>query len=318
MGGGYTVTQIVSTWTGTVRWARNQISIAEETRENLIGVTRNIRGASARVFTNRTSDATLVAAAHQAESLVARKQENPESDLVTRLPLEPHDTPHVFSVATYQLDEEHRTAAAIALAQRSATAGMLSAGDIKVWARSLAMIDSFGRARYFPYTQAQYSVTVRDPSGTASGWAGLDHFDWVKIDADRLTAIALNKCLRSRNPVRVEPGRYTTILEPQATGDLVGCLLSSPTIVADAMSLDANLYPSSRGIGPFNKTLSPIRSTRWVSGSLTSALPLALIPWTPTWDFLHSDWRQRIASKIRFAFQFITRRSGSSVVCSRT
>jgi predicted Zn-dependent protease len=40
-----------------------------------------------------------------------------------------------------------------------------------------------------------------------------------------LSAIALDKCLRSRNPVAVEPGRWTTILEPQAAFDLFAIIL---------------------------------------------------------------------------------------------
>jgi predicted Zn-dependent protease len=39
--------------------------------------------------------------------------------------------------------------------------------------------------------------------------------------------LALEKCLASRNPVTVEPGRYTTILEPQATSDLLRFLSGS-------------------------------------------------------------------------------------------
>src|SRR5207253_375793 len=34
-----------------------------------------------------------------------------------------------------------------------------------------------------------------------------------------------DKCQRSRNPVAVEPGRYTAILEPQAVCDLVAPLV---------------------------------------------------------------------------------------------
>ena len=43
--------------------------------------------------------------------------------------------------------------------------------------------------------------------------------------ARALAAVALDKCLTSRNPVRLEPGRYTTILEPQAVCDFVSPLM---------------------------------------------------------------------------------------------
>jgi predicted Zn-dependent protease len=62
---------------------------------------------------------------------------------------------------------------------------------------------------------------VRNPQGTGSGWAGVDWNDWSRIDTQRLSDIALDKCVRSANPVAVEPGRYTAILEPQAVCDLM-------------------------------------------------------------------------------------------------
>jgi predicted Zn-dependent protease len=153
-------------------------------------------------------------------------QESPEWELAyKRDHPESATTSNLFSETTYQLDAEQRASAAIALTKASAAAGMLSAGNIEVSAHSLAVIDSLGRVRYVPYTQASYSVTVRDPRGVGSGWSGVDWPDWAKMDANAHTARALDKCLRSRNPVRIEPGRYTTILEPQAVGDFVGPLI---------------------------------------------------------------------------------------------
>jgi predicted Zn-dependent protease len=87
-------------------------------------------------------------------------------------------------------------------------------------------MDTTGISMYTAFTQAQYTTTVRSPDGTASGWAGIDSHDWGRIDAAALTATALDKCLRSRNPVRVEPGRYTVVLEPQAVCDFCDVLCS--------------------------------------------------------------------------------------------
>src|SRR6188472_4173068 len=94
-----------------------------------------------------------------------------------------------------------------------------------------------GVPQYAPYTQAQCSMTVRDPAGTGSGWAGLSSYDWGQIDAPALAQRALQKCLASRNPVALEPGRYTVILEPQAVADLlevfVGAFLRPPPTGAE-------------------------------------------------------------------------------------
>ncbi len=44
----------------------------------------------------------------------------------------------------------------------------------------------------------------------------------------------MDKCLSSLNPVRIEPGRYTVILEPQAVGELVQTMLDSPLAYASS------------------------------------------------------------------------------------
>jgi predicted Zn-dependent protease len=130
------------------------------------------------------------------------------------------------------------------------------------------------RVWYYPYTTAQYSVTVHDPEGSASGWAGLSGNDWTKLDAPGLTAIALDKCLRSRNPVAIEPGYYTAILEPQAVADFVGALFTPDALdresaeytldpnalrkfgnsMAESEYFDRNRAGDHRTLGPYTRT----------------------------------------------------------------
>jgi predicted Zn-dependent protease len=226
-GGGYTVVSIKSSWTGNVRWARNQISSSGEVLNHAIAVGRAVNGAGSQlVWVNDTDDATLVAATRRAERLAALAREKPQADLIAERPLETAPIPTLFSDATYNLDASRRSQAARDLASSAVSAGMLSAGYLEVSGHGQALIDSLGRSRYFRYTGAQYSVTVRDPKGSGSGWAGIDWYDWNRIDGAGLSKIALQKCLTSRNPVRVEPGRYTTILEPQAVGDFVSLIVA--------------------------------------------------------------------------------------------
>lgn len=250
-GGGTTGVMIWSTWSGNVRWARNLIDTSGEVRNDYIRVSRNLNGAqSAWMLINDLSDAALVAAARRAERLVRLRSENPQGALYSHF-VEESATPTapLFFDATYAVDAAQRAATAQQLAQTATTAGMLSAGYIEVAAHSMAVLDTAGHTRYVNYTTAQYSVTVRDPTGTGSGWAGVDWPDWTRIDGARLTAIALDKCLKSCNPVAVEPGRYTTILEPQAVCDFV-----SPMVGGDALGRALWIYQiSSDGPteGPF-------------------------------------------------------------------
>ena len=227
-GGGYTSVTIVSAWSGNVRWGRNQISTTGESSNNAIEVHRNIRGAEAYITVNDTTDAALVAAARRAERLVIFHPEAPNSNLIGHLPLESSSMPSLFDDATYHLDATQRAAVVHTIAQHAQEAGLLSAGYIETRATAMATLDTLGRLRYFPFTEAQCSITVRDSSGTASGWAGVDCVSWSKIDPAAVIARALDKCFASRKPVAIEPGRYTTILEPQAVSDFVGQFIRRP------------------------------------------------------------------------------------------
>ena len=271
-GGGYTVTTIYSTWTGNVRWARNQISMSGEVRNDYVKVNRNVTGAINNwLLINDTSDAALVAAIRRAERLARVQPERPQSDLVGRLANEPAPDPKLFFDATYNLDAEQRAEAAVALVGTAAAAGMLSAGYIEASAHAMAVIDTFGHMRYCPYTTARFGVTVRDPKGSGSGWAGVDWPDWSKIDTAQLSALALDKCLKSRNPVAMEPGRYTTILEPQAVCDLVDALMAweeatknkegawkgqvGKRVIDPRLTITANPLDPDLGFPPFNPLL---------------------------------------------------------------
>jgi predicted Zn-dependent protease len=226
VGGGHTNTYIESSWTGNVRWARNQISTCGDVRNNEIGVARVIRGASNVVVTNQIDPTSLEGAVRKAERLLLQSPEHPEAELYAPY-MEPFQEPKLWFDRTYQLQAEERAAAMRTLVKPAQDAGMLSAGYIQVSAYGRATMDGREQTLYYPFTQAQYSVTVRDPKGMGSGWAGVDWNDWGRIDAEQLSAIALDKCLRSRNPVAVEPGRYTVVLEPQATCGLVAPMLSA-------------------------------------------------------------------------------------------
>src|SRR5213596_3800167 len=95
------------------------------------------------------------------------------------------------------------------------------AGYLVVNSASASLGNSKGLFAYHRSTNANYTVTARTTDGTGSGWAGAEHPDWKQLDFSGLASRAMEKARLSRNPVAIEPGRYTVILEPQAVGDLV-------------------------------------------------------------------------------------------------
>jgi predicted Zn-dependent protease len=225
-GGGTTGLGVQSRWTGNVRWVRNQISTSGDVRNTELVVRRAPGGAGGSVFINVLDDRLLRAAVQRSEFEARFRHEHQHADLDKPYAV-PRLTPTLWFDATYQQASAERAALVQHLVQPTLAAGMLAAGYIEVSATGAAELSvnpsksvSLPPDLYYPYTMAQCSITVRDPQDKGSGWAGVSWNDWSRIDAAHLCDVALDKCLRSRNPVAIEPGRYTTILEPQAVFDL--------------------------------------------------------------------------------------------------
>ena len=283
-GGGDTEIALEGTWSGNVRWSRNQIASSGDVRTNVIAVRRTIRGARESALVNVYDDVTLRAATRRAERLAQLQMEDPEYAYADRY-TEPILQPTIWFDSTYDLSADHRAEVFQRLVAPVRSAGLVAAGYVEVSAQGRAVMNDTGRALYYPYTKAQYSVTVRDPEGSASGWAGVDFSDWNRIDTDHLTQIALDKCQRSRNAVAVEPGRYTAILEPQAVCDLwdpifqyspflsnrgdgplagkLGQHVLDPTISLGADPMDPDL-----GFVPFDFDGNAYHAVQWIEGGV--------------------------------------------------
>lgn len=225
-GGGHTTVTITSRWTGELRWARNVPTVTGDRRNNTVTISRTIQGAHGGTTTNQIDDVSLRAAVRAAERLLEFRPES--TDYAIEKPVA-HTYPvtTIWSEPTYDQTPATRGAIARALAEPSMKAGLYSAGYLSVEARGQALIDSAGRSFYAPQTIAQCSVTVRDPKGSGSGWAGASSYEWTKFDALAVTKIAMQKCLDAQNPVAIEPGRYVAILEPQAVYQLIETIIGA-------------------------------------------------------------------------------------------
>jgi predicted Zn-dependent protease len=127
------------------------------------------------------------------------------------------------------LDPEARATAVRRAVEAANTAGrpagqIFTAGFLNAGASAVAVANSAGLFAYHRTTDVNFSVTARTPDATGSGWAGAGSRDWNTIDAAAVGRIAAQKAVASRNPVAIEPGPYTAVLEPQAVTDLVPLL----------------------------------------------------------------------------------------------
>jgi len=224
VGGGYTA---------NIRFADNRISTAGGVSTANVSIQSSFGPKHAVTQTNDLSDEGLTRAVQQSEALARLAPDDPEA--MPPLGPQQYDAVNSYFDATAKLGPEGRAEAAQMAIVPCKTAGDLkAAGFLQTGIGAGAVGNNKGLFAYQASTSANYTVTVRTTDGTGSGWAGADHPDWSQLDVRDVAQRAIQKARLSRNPVAIEPGRYTVILEPQAVGDLVQLLAFS----LDARSAD--------------------------------------------------------------------------------
>jgi len=232
VGGGYST---------NVRFADNQMSTAGAITDFNVAVQSWFGQKHAVVQTNEISDAALRAAVDKSERLARLAPDDPEA--MPMLGEQTHQPVDAWfsSVASMSADDRARIALT-ALEPARGAPDLRAAGFLINNAGATALGNSKGLFAYHRSTNANFTLTVRTTDGTGSGWAGAEHNDASKVDFAAVSRRAIEKARLSRNPVAVEPGRYTVIFEPQAVGDI--CQL---------IGFYANARATDEGRSPFVK-----------------------------------------------------------------
>ena len=225
--------QLNGGYTGNIRFAADRISTSGGVSNSQLAVQSGFGPRHAVVTTSDFSDAGIERAVRQSEAIARLAPDDPES--MPLLPPQQYQNVDAYFASTANLTPADRAAAAHTAIDAAKRAGDLAAAGFIVAGAGYSAIGSNTELfAYFPSTSANYQLTVRTNDGTGSGWAAADHPDWRQIDFKAVSDRAIVKARASRNPVAVEPGRYTVILEPQAVGDLVQLL----AFALDARSAD--------------------------------------------------------------------------------
>jgi hypothetical protein len=286
IGGGDTSIDFRSRWLGNVRWGRNSINTSGDIRDHTLILNRNVHGAGQAMTLNQLDDAALRGAMAWMEQAIALYREE-ELD-PSRFPAFSSDDylhPKLYFEATADFDKEQRARTVTTAIAPAVRAGMLSAGYVEATASGLGVYKPWQQMDlYQPMTEAQYSVTVRDPEGTGSGWAGVNWNDVTRIDIESLSAIALEKCNSSRNPVAIEPGRYTLIMEPQAVHDFGSQILLDQDF-SWPVALDPGRPPSNPNRTKYHDYGSDI-GTKIGQQQLDSRLTIRADPMDPDLGFV--------------------------------
>ncbi len=215
-----------------VRFARNSVTTAGASSGYSVALVAKFGKKSGTVTASEFSDASLQHAMRNAEEIAKLSPDNPEAMPVV--------APQTYAPVTAYFEDaasatpEWRANSVRVAVDMSKQKDVVSAGFVETSAQILAVANSKGLFGYDRFSAADYNLTARTPDGTGSGWASRSYSELRLLDPQKLAEAAIDKAARSRNPVAVEPGKYTVVLEPAAMADLIVSL----AFAADARQAD--------------------------------------------------------------------------------
>jgi len=202
------------------------------------------------VETNQLDDVAIRSAIEQAARWVGAQR-------TSYFPLDPPSAPDVpmkpVSFIPVKLAHD-TTIAAMTDGRRSAVTQMLGAmraqhvtgaATVALSARSVIYMYPDGLTAFGESTDAEVIVNARTQGTNGVGWSAATARDWSRIDPEHVAAQAIDLAQRAANPVVVEPGRRTVILEPTA----VAQFLRHMDEAFQAQNVEYGTSPFSKGVG---------------------------------------------------------------------
>jgi len=169
------------------------------------------------------SDDALAALVASSENTAKLAPENPE--FMPPLGAQKYATGTGYSSATPAATSDMLAGAIKPVLQQAQAKDLQASGFLEIGASFASFATSSGLFVHDRETGVLHTITARTADGTGSGWSGTTLNDFSKLDATGMGAVAMDKAVRSRNPVELHPGKYTVILEPSAVSDLIGILV---------------------------------------------------------------------------------------------
>jgi predicted Zn-dependent protease len=209
--------------TAYTRFGVNSANTSGDTDNLSLAVTAHFGQRSGIATTNTLDDQGLERVVRAAEEIARLRPEDPEQQpFLPKQQYAPVDA--AFDEATYRAEAQIRAEAIATTIDPARAKNLVSAGIFDHTGGFAARANTNGNYGYQRNTQASYTTTVRtvdDLGKTGSGWATAISHRIGDINAKAISERAIEKAELSRNPVQIEPGNYTVVLEPNAVGDLI-------------------------------------------------------------------------------------------------
>ena len=209
---------------GNVRFARNAVSTSGSQDTLNLSVHAAFGKKSGTATVNEFDDASLEKVVRRAEELAKLAPENPE--YMPMLGPQKYDAPKGYFESTAKIDPEYRAKGAAASVNLCRPQKLTAAGFLQDEAGFTAVANTRGLSGYHRQTGLDFSVTIRTDDGKGSGYAVADYNDAALMNTGAISEIAAQKALKSRETRAIEPGKYTVILEPAASVDLISHMIT--------------------------------------------------------------------------------------------
>jgi predicted Zn-dependent protease len=207
------------------RFARGEVTQTGESDDAVLSVEIAFGQRHAAVTTNQLDPASVKAAVQRAARLARIAPEDKEA----MPPLGPQRYPRTPPAADPALGRFDAAARAEVVGQALAAAGEGTelAGFSISTLTSTSLGSSAGLRAGGEASTTELTLTARTPDGGGSGWAGATSHRAGRIDAAALAKAAADKARRSQKPRKLDPGRYTVVLEHAAVAEILDFLTGS-------------------------------------------------------------------------------------------
>jgi predicted Zn-dependent protease len=173
--------------------------------------------------TNRTDDGAIAATVERALAIASFAPRDPDAPALAGAGAA--STPAgAFVDATAHADADLRAHVAARVFAQANAHGCWSSGYVTTATSGVTIASSNGAHLAFEGTDA--AINVKMTAGDSTGFAERYARDASVLDGDAIGERAASKARASADPIGVEPGTWTVILEPAAFGELVQFLAS--------------------------------------------------------------------------------------------
>ena len=217
---------------GNVRYANNSVSTAGQIEDTTLVVSVAFGKKQGSATCNQFDAKSLEAAVRRAEEIARLAPENPEfMPAVGKQDFKPTNT---FNRNAEAFNPDYRADVAFASIDAAKKAGLQAAGFFNDSIGFDCIANSKGVFGYQELAGLNFTVTTRTNDGRGSGWVSRAAYDPKAFDPRAASDVAIEKALRSVDAKALEPGRYTVVMEPAATNDLLNFMFNA----FDARSAD--------------------------------------------------------------------------------